>query len=310
MGIAFIFAGQGAQAIGMARDLSEKYASAGTAFDIGSEILGRDLRNLSFLGSKEDLDITTNTQPCVLAADLCAHAAATERGIKADAVAGFSLGEYAALTAAGVFSIETAFRIISVRAEAMQAACPPGAGAMAAVMTRDAAVVPQICSQVTSGYVAPSNFNCPGQIVVAGDKAAVDEFAQIASGSGVRVTVIPVSVPSHCELMRPACDDVRKVLESAELRSADIPCYMNVDAAPAGDPGDIIGRLADQIVKPVLWEQTILNMAQAGIDTFIELGPGKTLSGFVKKIVPSAAIYRISDCETLDDCCQKIMKEN
>ena len=302
MKIAFLFSGQGAQYTGMMKDIAEKSEKAKNIFSIADETLGRSISNLCFEGAQEELNLTHNTQPCVLAADLAAYAAIIENGIQPAAVAGFSLGEYAALVAAGVISIYDVFPVVQKRADYMQEAVPVGKGAMAAVMKLSDTEVEQLCSEV-EGYVAPANFNCPGQIVVSGEAEAVDELLVIAKKRKIRAMKLAVSAPFHCELMNPAAEALRIPLSTISFSSPAVPVYMNVDAEAENESERIFEKLILQAKSPVHWEKTLRNIYAAGINTFIELGPGKTLSGFVKKTFKNGenvSIYNVTDQETLE----------
>lgn len=302
MKVAFLFSGQGTQYSGMMKDIAEKSEKAKNVFSIADETLGRSISSLCFEGAQEELNLTHNTQPCVLAADLSAYAAITEKGIKPDAIAGFSLGEYAALVAAGVIEINDVFPVVQKRADYMQEAVPVGKGAMAAVIKLSDTEVLDLCSEV-EGYVAPANYNCPGQIVVSGENEAVDKLVYIAKERKIRVMKLAVSAPFHCEMMNPAAENLRMPLSTIAFSSPTVPVYMNVDAEAEKDPERILEKLILQAKSPVRWEKTLRNMYAAGIDTFIELGPGKTLSGFVKKTFTNGedvGIFNVTDQKTLE----------
>ena len=302
MKIAFLFSGQGAQYSGMMKVIAEKSEKARNVFRIADETLGRSISKLCYEGTQEELNLTHNTQPCVLAADLAACAVITENGIQPAAVAGFSLGEYAALVTAGVIDINDVFPVIQKRADCMQEAVPVGKGAMAAVMKLSDTEVLELCSEV-EGYVAPANYNCPGQIVVSGENKAVDEFLGIAKERKIRAMKLAVSAPFHCEMMNPAAENLRVSLSVITFSPPTVPVYMNVDAEAENRPEKILDKLILQAKSPVRWEKTLRNMYTAGIDTFVELGPGKTLSGFVKKTFTNGedvSIYNVTDQETLE----------
>ena len=237
----------------------------------------------------------------MLAGDLAAAMILKEHGIKADAVAGFSLGEYAALAFAGALSVEDAFRIIQVRADAMQEAVASGEGAMAAFVGAPAEQVENICGEVTDGYVVPANYNSPVQTVVSGTVAGVDQACALAEAAGLRCVRLAVSAPFHCELMEPAAKVLEKEFSAISFRTPEIPVYMNVNAVPVADGADIPGLLVKQAMSPVRWTQTLQNMQADGIDTFIECGAGKTLSGLVKKTLSGVTILRVENQKTLED---------
>ena len=297
---AFLFSGQGAQATGMMQDLYQASSVARTVFETADRCLGRSISSLCFEGPQEELNLTHNTQPCVLAAELAAHAAIMEKGVKAEAVAGFSLGEYGALVAANAIGIEDAFKIIQIRADAMQEAVPVGKGGMAAVMKLTKEDVEALCKEA-GGYVIPVNFNCPGQIVVSGEMAAVDRLVEIAMGRKLRVMKLPVSAPVHCAMMEPASRKLEAAFKDVHFQTLAIPCYSNVDARPYKDGNGIGPQLCIQAKSPVLWEQTIRQMHDDGVTTFIELGPGTTLSKFVKKTLEDIRVFNVNSVETLNE---------
>ena len=301
MKTAFLFSGQGAQYPGMMKDITEVSKAAREVFDIADRILHRSVSDLCFNGTPEELSLTHNTQPCVLAADLAAYAAISEEGIRPDAVAGFSLGEYAALVAANVINAEDAFPLVQQRADYMQEAVSIGEGAMAAIMKLSEEEVKDLCKE-TEGYAIPANYNCPGQIVISGETKAIDRILELAKERKVRAIKLSVSAPFHCEMMAPAAEKLIIPLNNISLKKPDVSIYMNVDAMPETDTQQIREKLIDQAKSPVYWEQTIRNMYQDGVDTFIELGPGKTLSGFVKKTLgEDVRICHVTDLETLKE---------
>ena len=297
---AFLFSGQGAQAAGMMQDLYKASLAARTVFETADRCLGRRISTLCFEAPQEELNLTHNTQPCVLAAELAAYAAIMEKGITADAVAGFSLGEYGALVAANAIGMEDAFKVIQIRADAMQEAVPVGKGGMAAVMKLSKEEVESLCKEV-GGYVIPVNFNCPGQIVVSGEMAAVDRLVEIAMGRKLRVMKLPVSAPFHCAMMEPASRKLEVAFKEIAFKTPVIPCYSNVDAMPYKDGNGIAQQLCLQAKSPVLWEQTIRQLHDDGVTTFIELGPGNTLSKFVKKTLEDVRIFNVNSVETLNE---------
>lgn len=301
---AFLFSGQGAQSPGMMKDLYETSVAAKTVFDTADRVLGRSISDLCFTGLQEDLNLTHNTQPCILAADLAAYAALTESGVKPDAVAGFSLGEYAALVAAGVISIEDAFKVIQIRADAMQEAVPVGKGAMAAIMKLTPDEVQALCDEV-DGYVIPANYNSPAQTVVSGEVEAVAQLLSLAKERKIRAVSLPVSAPFHCKLMEPARKRLETELESISFANVSIPIFMNIDGKAHTDAGDIQQCVLGQTVSPVQWVKTLNNLSNSGISIYIELGPGKTLTGLVQKTLSDAITYNVEDRETLLLCCEK-----
>ncbi|MCR5783694.1 MAG: ACP S-malonyltransferase [Clostridia bacterium] len=299
MKIGFLFSGQGAQYPGMAKELSDTEPAAKAVFDAADKTLARSVSGLCFEGTQEDLNLTHNTQPCVLAADLAAGMVLKAHGIEPDAVAGFSLGEYAALAYADAVSLGEVFRLIQIRADAMQEAVAPGEGAMAAFIGASAEQVEDICSKVNTGYVVAANYNSPVQTVVSGSSAGVDEACALADAAGLRCVKLAVSAPFHCAMMEPAAKRLEEEFRSVSFRNTTVPVYMNVDGKPVQDGALIPGLLVRQAMSPVRWVQTLENMQADGIDTFIECGAGKTLSGLVKKTLKGINILRVENLKTL-----------
>lgn len=298
---AFLFSGQGAQATGMMKNICECSTGARFVFEKADEVLGRSISSLCFEGSQEELNLTHNTQPCVLAADLAAYAALAEKGIQPDAVAGFSLGEYGALVAAGCIDLGDVFPVIQARADYMQEAVPVGDGAMAAIAGKTREEVQAMCEAV-DGYVVPANINCPGQIVVSGDTEAVQAVVDNARSEKIKAMILPVSAPFHCALMKPAADKLEDRLCSINIQDPSIAVYMNVDGEKETLVCSIKEKLVLQAQSPVFWEKTLRNMYRDGIRVFVECGPGKTLSGFVKKTfkgLDDVISLRVSDAENL-----------
>ena len=295
----FLFSGQGAQIPGMMKDLYDTEPAARAVFDCADQVLGRKISEICFEGTQDDLNLTHNTQPCMLAGDLAAGMVLKAHGIMADAAAGFSLGEYAALCYAGALSMEDAFRIIQIRADAMQEAVKPGDGAMAAFIGASAKQVEDLCAQVTDGYVVAANYNSPVQTVVSGSAGGVDEACRLAEEADLRCKKLAVSAPFHCALMEPAALKLQEVFEAVSFQDPVIPVYMNADAKPVTGAGAIPGLLVRQAVSPVLWVQTLERMQADGIDTFVECGVGKTLAGLVKKTLKGVTVYRAGDVRNM-----------
>ena len=299
MKTAILFSGQGAQYPGMMKDLYDAEPAARQLFDLADSVLGRSISGVCFEGTQEDLNLTHNTQPCMLAGDLAAAMILKAHGIQADAAAGFSLGEYAALAYAGVISMEDVFRVIQIRADAMQEAVPPGEGAMAAFVGATAEQVEEICAGVTRGYVVAANYNSPVQTVVSGSAAGVDEACELADAAGLRCMKLAVSAPFHCALMEPAARRLEGEFKNLDFHDPSIPIYMNVDGKPVKNGSAIAELLVKQAMSPVRWVQTLENMQADGIDTFIECGAGKTLSGLVKKTLKGVKVLRVENLKTL-----------
>ncbi len=301
MGIGFIFSGQGAQYPGMMKELYESEPAARDVFDTADRVLGRKISELCFEGTQDELNLTHNTQPCMLAADLAAAAALKAHGVKADAAAGFSLGEYAALAYAETLSVGEAFRIIQIRADAMQEAVAPGDGAMAAFIGASAEQVEEICGKVTSGYVIAANYNSPVQTVVSGTADGVEEACRLGEAGGLHSMRLAVSAPFHCALMEPAAAVLKEEFSRITFLSPSVPVYMNADGKAHVDVTEIPDLLVRQAASPVRWTDTLTNMRAAGIDTFIECGAGRTLSGLVKKTLKGVKILRVENMKTLAD---------
>lgn len=306
MKIAFVFSGQGAQFPGMMKDLCAAQPAARQVFDAADGALGRDISGLCFEGAQEELNLTHNTQPCVLAADLAAAMALKANGVTPEGVAGFSLGEYAALAFAGSMSLRDAFEIIQYRADSMQQAVAPGEGAMAAMLGGTPEQVEAICAAVTEGYVVAANYNCPTQTVISGETAAVDQAIALAREARIRGKKLAVSAPFHCALMEPAAKKLEALFAEKRFEAPSMPVYMNVDAAPNSDPARIPALLVRQAMSPVRWMQTLLNMRADGFDTFIECGPGRTLTGLAAKTLENVTLLRVGDAQSLAETLQAL----
>ncbi len=301
MKIAFMFSGQGAQSPGMMKDLCAAEPAAKAVFDAADEALGRDISALCFEGAQEELNLTHNTQPCVLAADLAAAAALRAHGVEPEGAAGFSLGEYAALAFAGSIPTADVFPMIQYRADSMQEAVAPGAGAMAAMLGGTPQQVEAVCAAVTDGYVVAANYNCPTQTVISGEAAAVEQAVALAREQRIRGKLLAVSAPFHCALMEPAAKKLEALFAQKTFAAPSMPVYMNVDGAPNTDASAIPALLVKQAMSPVRWTRTLLNMQADGFDTFIECGPGRTLSGLAAKTLEGATILRVGDAQTLHE---------
>lgn len=301
--IAFLFAGQGAQYPGMGKSLTEISPKAASLFELADSIRPGTSRQC-FEGDPAELTQTANTQPCVFTVDLAAAYALEEAGVHADVAAGFSLGEMAALTFAGSFSEKDGFSLVCRRGELMQEAAQEHPSAMAAVLKLKDETVEQLCAGFPDVY--PVNYNCPGQLVVAGGTEHLDQFCELAAEAGGRAKKLAVGGGFHSPFMEQAASAYLQELLRIGVKLPRIPVYGNRTAAPYEENRETM--LAEQMKNPVLWTKTVEQMAADGVDTFVEVGPGKTLSGLVKRILPHAAVYRVEDAATLEETIQALRK--
>ena len=301
--IAFLFAGQGAQYPGMGKSLTEISPKAASLFELADSIRPGTSRQC-FEGDPAELTQTANTQPCVFTVDLAAAYALEEAGVHADVAAGFSLGEMAALTFAGSFSEKDGFSLVCRRGELMQEAAQEHPSAMAAVLKLKDETVEQLCAGFPDVY--PVNYNCPGQLVVAGGTEHLDQFCELAAEAGGKAKKLAVGGGFHSPFMEQAASAYLQELLRIGVKLPRIPVYGNRTAAPYEENRETM--LAEQMKNPVLWTKTVERMAADGVDTFVEVGPGKTLSGLVKRILPHAAVYRVEDAATLEETIQALRK--
>ena len=295
---AFLFPGQGAQAIGMGRDLADAYPAAKAVFDEVDEALGERLSALIWEGDAETLTLTRNAQPALMATSLAAMRALEAEGVRigtAAYVAGHSLGEYSALAAAGALSVADAARLLRARGEAMQAAVPVGEGAMAAVLGLSLQDVQAVAAEAAEGEVCvAANDNDPAQVVISGHAGAVARAAEIAKAKGAkRALMLPVSAPFHCALMAPAAEAMRTRLDEVAMARPAVPVVANVTAGPVDDPERIRALLVEQVTAPVRWRESVAWMAGEGVTAFWEIGAGKALSGMVRRIEKDAATRQV-----------------
>jgi [acyl-carrier-protein] S-malonyltransferase len=308
--IAFMFPGQGAQKVGMMKELYDNYAVVKDVFKEADEALDFSMTDLIFKGPEDQLRLTYNTQPAILTCSVAALRVLEENGVKPAVAAGHSLGEYSALVAAGAMSFADAVRTVRQRGRFMQEAVPVGQGAMAAIIALDTEKIKAICADVaakTGQCVQAVNFNCPGQVVIAGHTEAVQKAADAMKEAGAkRAIMLAVSAPFHSALMQPAADRLAEVLDKIDIKDAAIPVYANVTAKPETKGDEIRKQLVKQAASPVLWEDTVRNMMADGVDTFVEVGPGKTLCGFIRKVDRSYTALNVEDMDSLEKSLAKL----
>ena len=304
---AFVFPGQGAQYIGMGKDAAERFASVADVYKAADEALGFDLSGLIFNGDEEALKITENTQPALLTTCVALCAALTGAGEYPAVAAGLSIGEYAAHVLSGTFAFGDAVRIVRLRGRFMQDEVPLGLGGMAAILGLDAGAVEACCRQAPDRagdaalVVEPANYNCPGQIVISGHVKAVEAACALCKEQGARRAIpLAVSAPFHCSLLRGAGEKLGAELSKIPSGSMRIPVVSNVTAELVTDPAEALALLERQVASPVKWEQCVRKMLEEGVDRFVEIGPGKTLSGFISKIDAGAEVINISDAAALE----------
>lgn len=295
---AFLFAGQGAQKLGMARDLYDRYTIVKDTYDQANSILGYDIREL-IDSDEEKLNQTRYTQPAILTTSVAIYRLLTENGLIPDMVAGLSLGEYSALVASGALSFEEALKLVAKRGEFMETAAPSGLGKMVAVMNTDASLIEEVCKQASQkGIVSPANYNTPSQIVIGGEVAAVDEAVASLKDRGVkRMIPLNVSGPFHTALLKEASDKLSEALEQVSFQSFKIPLIGNTEAKVM-DEQSVKTLLARQVMEPVRFYESIETMKNLGLTRVIEIGPGKVLSGFMKKIDKTIETLFVEDIET------------
>ena len=300
--IAFIFPGQGSQHAGMGKDLSDNFPVARQVFEEANDALGFDLATLCFNGPDEELKLTTITQPAILTTSIAAlRVLEQETGLEAHYAAGHSLGEYSALICSGAMSFSDAVRTVRQRGAFMQEAVPVGVGSMAAIIGLDADILESVCQQAAEGeVVSPANFNSPGQVVIAGHTSAVERAMDLAKERGAkRALPLPVSAPFHCSLLTPAGERLNDVLSEINFSTMNFPVVSNVEAEPNDKSERLQALLVAQVSAPVRWDASVSRMADLGVEKFIEIGPGKVLSGLVKRITKSATASNLEDVASL-----------
>lgn len=299
---AFVFPGQGSQTLGMLADLATQYPIVETTFSEASSALGYDLWQLVQQGPAEELNKTWQTQPALLAASVAIFRVWQQQGGKMPAImAGHSLGEYSALVCAGVLDFQAAIRLVELRGKLMQEAVPEGTGAMSAIIGLDNAAIAKACEESAQGQVvSPVNFNSPGQVVIAGNKDAVERAGAACKAAGAkRALPLPVSVPSHCALMKPAADKLAVALQDITFSAPQLPVVNNVDVRTETDPEAIRSALVRQLYSPVRWTESVEFMAAQGVTSLLEVGPGKVLTGLTKRIVDTLTAAAVNDAASL-----------
>jgi [acyl-carrier-protein] S-malonyltransferase len=300
---AFIFPGQGSQYPGMGRELAENFVGARAVFEEADDALGFAISKVCFDGPAEELQLTANAQPAILIVSVAAARVLREKGLPADYVAGHSLGEYSALVVAGALRLADAVRLVRKRGQYMQEAVPVGQGAMAAILGLDAAALEEACRAAAQGEVVSlANMNSPGQVVIAGNAAAVARAVELAKARGAkRAIMLNVSAPFHCSLMRPAQDRLSVDLDAVDLADPRPPLVNNVDAQVVASASAVREGLKRQVTSPVRWEESVRRLHGEGVEMFVEVGPGKVLSGLLRQIDRAAECLRVEDVATLNE---------
>jgi [acyl-carrier-protein] S-malonyltransferase len=303
MKIAFVFPGQGAQYAGMGKEAAEKFPTARAAFDEADRALGFPLSQMCFEGPEEDLKLTENTQPAIVATSIALYRVLEEKGVKPDFVAGHSLGEYSALVAAGALQLGEAVSLVRRRGRYMQEAVPVGVGGAVALLGLDFPAVLAVCEKAAEGQVvSPANLNSPGQIVITGNREAVDRAVTIAKDAGAKRAIpLQVSAPFHCALMLPAEERLSVDLDQTTFSDLRVPLITNVDAQPIRTAADARSALKRQVSRPVRWQETIQLLLNEGVRTFVEIGPGKVLLGLIRSIDKSVTMLNAEDEKSVEN---------
>ncbi len=308
--VAFLFPGQGAQYVGMGKDIFEKYPKAAEVFEKANKSLGFDIKAMCFEGPEEELVKTENTQPAILTTCVALLKVIEDAGIEADVTAGLSLGEYASLVYSGALEFKDAVKLVKKRGKYMQEAVPMGKGTMAAIIGLEREQVDEIVNEASEvGIVEGANYNCPGQIVISGEVAAIDKACELANEKGAkRALKLSVSAPFHCKMLEPAGVKLNQELEAITIKPMNKKVIANVNASYIEDEENIKELLTKQVSKSVLWEDSIELMLKDGVETFIEIGPGKSITGFIKKILrkhkeykDKVSTYNVEDVKSLEE---------
>lgn len=298
--LVFVFPGQGSQAVGMGRVFFERYAVVREVFAQADVVLGMPLSRLILEGPASDLNCTVNTQPALLTVETALTRLLAREGIRPQAVAGHSLGEYAALVAAGALDFADALRLVRLRGRLMEEAVPNGVGGMVAVLGLDASVAERCCREA-GGVVEAVNYNCPGQVVLAGENQALARAVELARAAGARQCLrLTVSGPFHCRLMRPAGDELARALAGVAFRDPAVPVVTNAGAAWAKTARQVLEALVVQMYSPVRWEESVRLLLAAGAEAFVEVGPGRVLAGLIRKIDRQARVFNMEDDSFLE----------
>jgi len=301
-GVGLVFPGQGSQSVGMGRALYEAHPEVRAVYEEAAAVLGYDVAALCFDGPAARLNLTEYTQPALLTASVAALRVLEPVGLRPVAVAGHSLGEYSALVAAGGVTFQAAVSLVQKRGRYMAEAVPAGSGQVVAVLGLSRDVIREVCREASAlGVVAPANFNCPGQVVIAGERAAVERATELAKAKGSRKVIpLPVSVPVHTPLMQVAADRLAHDVASTTWSDLSVPLVNNADAKPLQLASEVQPSLVRQLPSPVLWEDSVRMMSEMGVTTFLEVGPGTVLTGLVKRIVPDAITGNVHDPRSLE----------
>jgi [acyl-carrier-protein] S-malonyltransferase len=306
--LAFLFPGQASQYPGMGKILAESYPTARAVFEEADKVLGFSISELCFSGSEEALKLTANTQPAILTVSVAAYRVLAEKGVKPDFVAGHSLGEYSALVAAGALEFSDAVRLVRRRGEYMQTAVPEGVGAMAAILGLAPAQVAEICRKASNGQVvSPANLNSPEQTVISGNAEAVKRAVEMASAGGAkRAVMLPVSAPFHSALMAPAAEQLQGDLRAAAFHALRVPLVTNVDAEIISNGDEARESLIRQVTLPVRWEESVRVLVDEGVNTFVEVGPGRVLTGLLRQIDRSVHVFNVEDEKSLNSTLERL----